>query len=214
MGNLIDGVTALLLITDLTLLGSSFLSSCIRVVALQGVAVGLLPLLMHERGPLWRPLLLGVAVMILKGGVFPFVLSRAMREADVRREVEPFVGATLSIVCGVLALMLSMWLAARLGLSGIAPGTLIVPAGLATMLIGLFVIASRRKAVTQVLGYIVMENGIFALGVALAGGIPLLVELGILLDAFVAVFIMSIATYHINREFDHIDVDQLNKLKG
>ena len=85
---------------------------------------------------------------------------------------------------------------------------------LATLLIGLFVIVSRRKAITQVLGYIVVENGIYALGVALVGDVPLLVELGVLLDVFVAVFIMSIAAYHISREFDHIDVDQLDRLKG
>ena len=82
------------------------------------------------------------------------------------------------------------------------------------VLVGLFLIVSRRKAITQVLGYIVAENGIYALGVALVGGVPLLVELGVLLDVFVAVFIMSIAAYHISREFDHIDVDQLDRLKG
>ena len=91
---------------------------------------------------------------------------------------------------------------------------LLTPAGLATLLIGLFVIVSRRKALTQVLGYIVVENGIYVVGVALVGGVPLLVELGVLMDIFVAVFIMSIAAYHISREFDDIDVDQLDKLRG
>lgn len=107
-----------------------------------------------------------------------------------------------------------------LGLASVAHETrslslsLMVPAGLATLLIGLFLIVSRRTAVTQVLGYIVVENGIYTFGVALVGGVPMLVELGVLMDVFVAVFIMSIAAYHISREFDHIDVDQLDKLKG
>jgi hydrogenase-4 component E len=105
---------------------------------------------------------------------------------------------------------------ARLDLSAGLPGgsQLAIPVGLATVLIGLFLITSRRKAVTQVLGYIVVENGIYAIGVALVGGVPLLVELGVLLDVFVAVFIMSIAVHHISREFDHMDVDQLNELRG
>ena len=64
------------------------------------------------------------------------------------------------------------------------------------------------------LGYIVVENGIYTIGVTLVGGVPMLVELGVLMDVFVAVFIMSIAAYHISREFDHIDVDQLNQLRG
>jgi len=214
MGNIIEGITALLLLTDLMLLGSSFLDSCIRMVALQGVVIGLLPLFMHGEGFAWRPTLLALASMSLKGVVFPFFLSRVLRETDARREVEPFVGYGLSIAAGTLALIFSMWLSARLNLPSTIPSKLVVPAGMATMLIGLFVIVSRRKAISQVLGYIVMENGIYTLGVALVGGIPLLVELGVLLDAFVAVFIMSIAAYQINREFDHIDVDRLDRLKG
>jgi hydrogenase-4 component E len=65
-----------------------------------------------------------------------------------------------------------------------------------------------------VVGYIVVENGTYTLGMAMVGGVPMLVELGVLMDVFVAVFIMSIATYHISREFEHMDVDQLNRLKG
>jgi hydrogenase-4 component E len=103
-------------------------------------------------------------------------------------------------------------LALPVSATGHAP--LLIPAGLATLLIGLFLIVSRRTAVTQVLGYLVIENGIYAVGVALVGGVPLLVELGVLMDIFVAVFIMSIAAYHISREFDHIDVDQLDRLRG
>jgi len=67
---------------------------------------------------------------------------------------------------------------------------------------------------TQVLGYLVLENGIYVFGASIATIQPVLVELGILLDAFVAVFVMGIAIYHINREFEHTDVDRLNRLKG
>ena len=155
----------------------------------------------------------GIAV---KGAIFPWLLLRVLREAGVRREVEPFVGHTLSVLVGASSLVFALWVDARLHLPvPLAVGSpLTVPVGLATLLIGLFVIVSRRKAVTQVLGYIVVENGIYAFGVALVGGVPLLVELGVLLDVFVAVFIMSIAAYHISREFDHIDVDQLDRLRG
>ena len=80
--------------------------------------------------------------------------------------------------------------------------------------IGLFMIISRRKALMQVIGYLVLENGIFVFGVITVVATPLLVELGVLLDAFVAVFVMGIAVFHINREFGSMDVDQLNALKG
>jgi hydrogenase-4 component E len=126
------------------------------------------------------------------------------------------VSHTVSVVVGVAALVFSLWVDAKLALPAMftAGSALVVPAGLTTLLVGLFVIVSRRKAVTQVVGYIVVENGTFILGMALVGGVPMLVELGVLMDVFVAVFIMSIATYHISREFDHMDVDQLSRLKG
>jgi hydrogenase-4 component E len=210
----VEAILALLVITDLLLLGSSRLRSCIRVVAVQGIMVSLLPLLLHGGEGAARAWVLTAGGMAVKGVVFPLVLLRVLREAGVRREVEPFVGHTLSVLVGASALVFALWVETHLHLPATAAGTLAVPVGLATMLIGLFVIVSRRKAITQVLGYIVVENGIYAVGVALVGGVPLLVELGVLLDVFVAVFIMSIAAYHISREFDHIDVDQLDRLRG
>ena len=212
----VEGVIALLVITDLLLLGSSRLRSCITVAALQGAVVSLLPVLLHGDEGWVRAWSLTVGSMLLKGGVFPWLLRRVLRESGVRREVEPFVGHTLSVLVGVAALAFAVWVDARLALPASAAGhaPLLVPAGLATLLVGLFLIVSRRTAVTQVLGYLVVENGIYAIGVALVGGVPLLVELGVLMDIFVAVFIMSIAAYHISREFDHIDVDQLDRLRG
>jgi hydrogenase-4 component E len=213
---LIETVLVLLLVSNLLLLGSSSLPTCIRMVGLQGLVVGLLAPAMHSTGGLWRALALAVGSMILKGIVFPSLLLRILRQTGIRREVEPFVGYSLSILVGVAALAFSFWIDARLALPAHAvPGAaLILPTGLATLLIGLFLIVSRRKAVSQVLGYIVVENGVFICGLELAGQVPMLVELGVLLDLFVAVFIMGIAACHISREFDHMDVDQLDQLRG
>ena len=90
---------------------------------------------------------------------------------------------------------------------------LLIPAALATVLIGLLVLVSRTLALTQVVGYIVVENGIFLFGLTLVREMPLLVELGILLDVFVGVFVMGIVVYHISRTFDHIDTQELTQLK-
>lgn len=215
-GTGIEAILALVVITDLFLLGTGRLRTCVRIAALQGIVVSLLPALLHGGEGALRAGSLTVGCMLLKGVVFPWLLLRVLREAGVRREVEPFVGHTLSVLVGALSLMFALWVDARLALpAALAGGSpLTVPVGLATVLIGLFLIVSRRTAVSQVLGYIVIENGIYVIGVALVGGVPLLVELGVLLDVFVAVFIMSIAAHHISREFDHIDVDQLDKLRG
>ncbi|PJC48561.1 MAG: hypothetical protein CO035_02865 [Candidatus Omnitrophica bacterium CG_4_9_14_0_2_um_filter_42_8] len=69
------------------------------------------------------------------------------------------------------------------------------------------------KALTQIIGYLILENGIYFFGSILLGEQPLLVELAVLLDVFVAVFVMGIAVFHINREFDHIDTHKLSELK-
>ena len=213
MRNAIDILLVLLVLTDLILLGSSRLRNAIRIVALQGLMLGLLPLLAHSQGIVWHAVLLGAGSALLKGFVFPSLLNRALRETNASREIEPFVGYVASLLIGLGALALSFGCGARLPLPWPAPSQWIVPAGLFSVWTGLFLIVARRKAITQVLGYVVLENGIFALGMVLVEAMPLLVELGVLLDVFVAVFVMGIIVFHINREFDHIDVDQLKALQ-
>lgn len=215
MNQLIDAVTVLVILMNLRLLGSGRLSACIRAVAVEGTALGLLPLLLTwQEGVSARLVFVAVASVVTRGLLFPRVLLNAQRDANVRRELEPFLNYPLSILAGVLALPLSFWLGARLPLPAVTGSALLVPVALATILVGLLVIVTRRLAISQVLGYIVMENGIYMLGLALVEEVPALVELGVLLDAFVAVFVMSIATHHISREFDHIDADQMDQLKG
>lgn len=213
MNNAIESILIFLVLTDLVLLGSSRLRNAIRIAAAQGLALGLLPLLAHGHGALWPALLLGAGSAGIKGLVFPALMNRALRETNASREIEPFVGYILSLLIGVGGLAVSFGFGSRLPLPWAAPSSLLVPAGLFTMWTGLFLIMARRKAITQVLGYIVMENGIFTLGMVLVEAMPLLVELGVLLDIFVAVFVMGIIVFQINREFDHIDSDQLSALK-
>jgi hydrogenase-4 component E len=214
MHGLTDEIMAALLLTNLALVGSSRLAFCITLVAVQGALVGLLPLC-SASGLTLRTMFLSVAVITCKGFVFPKLLSNAIRGADVRREIEPYVGYGLSLLVGLALLGISIWLGAKMPLPAVGTeAALVVPGAICTILIGLFLIVSRKKAVTQVLGYLVLENGIAAFGLAIVEGVPLLVELGILLDVFVAVFVMAIMIYRISQEFDHIDVDRLSALKG
>jgi hydrogenase-4 component E len=202
----------LLILTNLRLLGSSRLGSCIRTVAAQGVLLAWITLVCWK-GYTLHTLLLVAGSGMLKGVIFPWWLFRVLREARVQREVEPFVGFTLSVLIGIVLLLLSLRLGARLPLPNPAVSSLVVPTALFTMLSGIYLLISRKKALTQALGYLVLENGIFAFSVALVHSEPFLVEMGILLDVFLAVFLMGIAIYHISREFNHIDTDQLTSLR-
>ncbi len=209
----INTLLVCLVLVDFVLLGASRLGTTVRQVALQGVLLSLLVLAEHAGwGAPWRVWVLALGSGAVKAAVFPWLLRRALREADARREMEPYVGFTASILVGVAALAASLWLAARLPLPGAPPSALLVPVALFTLLVGLFLLVSRRKALTQVVGYVVLENGVFCFGLALPEDAPLPVEVGILLDIFAAVFIMGIMIYHISREFDHIDTDRLAAL--
>jgi hydrogenase-4 component E len=209
MSQLIDSVLVLLVLTGFTLLSSSRLTACIRAVAFQGVLLGLLAIFMQDGQLTVVGLLLPLITAVVKGLLLPWLLFRAMRAADTVREVEPLISYNLSLIAGTMALALALWLGQRLRLPTEPPSSLLVPAALFTSLTGMIVIVSRRKALTQVLGYLALENGIYAFGAAIALRLPVLVELGILLDVFVGVFVMGIAIFHISREFDHIDTDKL-----
>ena len=208
-----DFILVLVILTNLRLLASGRLGASIRVMALQGVLVGLVPLLVPGHAPGWRAWLLAVASVALKGWVIPWLLFRALREAEIEREVQPYVGHVTSVLAGLAALGGAFWLSGRLtGLAG-APSTLLVPTALFMILAGLFLLVSRRLAVSQVLGFIVLENGVFTFGAGVMPRTSLLVEAGVLLDVFAAVFVMGIALFHISREFNHLDAGRLSELK-
>jgi len=218
MDSLPEFILFFALLTNLALLGTSRLYMCIRLVAAQGAAVGLLPLFVGGHGVDLRLILLAIVTFTVKGLVFPRLLFRSLRSANVRREVEPFIGYTASVVIGVATLVACFWLtsggAEQVATSLALSTPLALPVSLATMSIGLQLIVTRKKALTQVVGYLVLENGIYAFGLILVGEQPLLVELGVLLDVFVAVFVMGIAMFHINQAFDDIDVNDMTQLKG
>jgi hydrogenase-4 component E len=213
MQNWIDAAIALVVLSNLRLLGTSRLVACIRIVAVQGILLGVLTILSHAGDLTIRVVLQAAVSMFTKGIVFPWLLSRAVRGADIRRELEPIVGYTPSLLIGGLLLGVALWLGWRLPLPGIE-SQFMIAVSLHTIMVGLFIIVARRMAITQALGYLAMENGIFAFGLVFAQKEPLLIEMGVLLDAFVAVFVMGIMIYNINREFDHIDSDRLRELKG
>ncbi len=200
-------------IANLAILGASRLSFCIRAVALQGIALGFFTIFAHAEDFSIHIAILALMSMLMKGVVFPKLLFRNLIQTGVRHEMEPIVGYAASILSGIAMLAAALWISSRLPAQGLEASPVVLPVSLWIIFVGLFMIVARRKAITQVLGYLVLENGIFAFGVALVGGMPFLVEMGGLLDVFMAVFVMGIAIFHINREFEHMDTDRMAALK-
>jgi hydrogenase-4 component E len=126
--------------------------------------------------------------------------------------MEPLIGFTVSMLLGAGAVALAFSIGPRLPLPD-QRSAMLVPVALATVVIGLVVLTTRRKAVSQVVGYLILENGIYVFGLSQLERVPFLVEAGVLLDIFVGVFIMGIVVFHINREFDSIDSARLTELR-
>lgn len=214
METLLDRVVLLLILSDVAFLGLARVRSGLALLSLQAVLLSVLATASHS-GAL-TPRVLGIAAtgLVVRGILLPLLLHRASREAGVEEEKHPLVGRAASLLLGLAMLGAAMALGARLRLRMAPSLDLVVPAALFTVLTGVFLIVARRKALTQCLGYLVLENGIYGFGMTAVGDVPALVELGVLLDAFVAVLVMAVAIYHIQEEFEHLDTDQLDTLKG
>ena|SRR5438034_740614 len=210
MTPLADLALLLVVLSDFAVLATSRLSACIRAVAFQGMLLGLLPLLLHP-GMALHTVTLAAGTMVIKAGILPWFLRWAIREAAVRREVEPLIGYMASLILGAAALAVAFVVATALPLHVVGTD-LLVPVALVTVMIGLIVLTTRSKAITQVVGYLMLENGIYLFGLTQLQRVPFLVEVGVLLDVFVGVFIMGIVVFHINREFDSISAARLTEL--
>jgi hydrogenase-4 component E len=205
-----------LVMVDLFMVGTSRIAACIRACALQGVTLALLPLALASDGSttqLVHAALISSGTLLLKGLFVPWLLLRALRKVQIRREVEPFVSLHVSLLLAAVFVGIAFWSSTQLPMPRAGSPALLVPVALSTLLIGFLIIVSRKKAITQVVGYLMMENGIFVFGMSLAREMPFVVELGILLDVLVGVFVFGIVIHHISAEFDHIDTDVLSQLK-
>ncbi len=205
-----DLLLAMVMLTNFALVATSRIGKSIQVAAIQGILLGLLLLTV---GHGWHLVLMAIAAGILKGLVIPRMLGRALKQVKIHREVGPYVGYTASLLLCALGTGVSLVLARHLPM---APGTvhaLFVPAALATLFTGFLLLVTRRKALTQVVGFLVLENGIYIFGLLLAKDMPFLVEAGVLLDLFVGVFVMGIVLNHIQQAFDSLDTKHLAELK-
>ena len=214
MTSWIDMTFVLVVVVNLFLLASSRLGAVIRAVALQGALLSALALLLaspaHAVG---HVLLVAGGALVIKAFFIPWLMFRAIREAAIRREVEPIVGFVPSLLLGGAGIALAFAFSRGLPLPAPEMHTFLVPTALSTVWTGLLLVVSRKKAVTQALGFLVLENGVFIFGLLLTDFMPVMVEAGVLLDLLAAVFVMGIVIFHINREFASLDTDALASLK-
>ena len=212
MSNLLNSLLVIVLMLNLFAVGTSRIASVIRTVAMQGALLGALPLLLHGHASSGAVLAAALTIA-LKGVVIPGMMTRALRDVKIKREVEPLIGFQASVILGALGTVCALLFAGRLPLAAQHAGTLMVPTAVATVLTGFILLITRFKALTQVMGYLVLENGIYIFGMLLVEAMPLVVEMGVLLDLFVAIFVICIIVNRINQAFSSLDTRRLASLK-
>jgi hydrogenase-4 component E len=210
----IDTLVVAAVVIDLMLVTSTRMATAIRLNAMQAAILALMPLMVART--LWEPhiLVVAFAILVIRGLVMPPMLLWSIRHATVRREQGPLVGIGPSLMIAGALVGISFLLGNRLRLPDeLNFSSILVPGAFATILLGLFLLISRVQALTQVVAYLTIENGIYMFGLALVRETPIIVEMGILLDVFVGVFVMGIVIFHINRTLEHLDTSGLSQLR-
>ncbi len=209
---LLDPLLIVVLALNFVTLGVSRIRAVINAVACQGIVLGILALFVQPQIGL-RGIPLVAGTIGLKGFVIPALLLHAMREVDVQHEVKAVVRFMYSLLLGAAGTGLAMLFSSTLPLANGHTNLLLVPASLSTVWTGFLLLTTRKLAIMQVLGYLLLENGIFLFGLLLLEAMPFLVEIGALLDLFTGVFVMGIIIHHISREFASISTKHLSELK-
>jgi len=149
----------------------------------------------------------------LKVFILPRYLERLEKRFGGERESQPYVNVATSLILAGLLVLLAYAVTRPLVLVSALPTRGGLPLAMGLIFVGLFVVITRKKALTQIVGFLVMENGIALLAVLGTFGIPLIVELGVFLDVLMGFLVMQVFVYHIHGTFESIDVEQLSELK-
>ncbi|HEV8555356.1 MAG TPA: hypothetical protein VGR06_03045 [Actinophytocola sp.] len=189
------------------------LAVIIRVFAVQGAALaGIVAVLAgHEHSAeLWA---VAAGVLLLRATVLPVLLLRALAGAGTaQRETAPLVNVSASLLAAAVLTMIAYAVSKPLVDLAPSPATRAIPIGLTVVLIGLFVLVTRRHALSQLVGFLLMDNGITAIGFLTTSGVPLVVELGVSLDVLFAVLVLQILTTRMRATFGDTDLDELREL--
>jgi hydrogenase-4 component E len=154
-----------------------------------------------------------VGLLVLRAGVLPWLLRRALAKAGpARRETRPLVNVAASLLAAAVLTLLAYAVSQPLVALAPSPATDAVPVGLTVVLVGFFVLVTRRRALSQLVGFLLMDNGITAIGFLTTAGIGLLVELGVSLDVLLAVLVLQILTTRMRESFGEADLDELREL--
>ena len=210
---IIDDLGALLLFTMILIIAASQIYRAIYAVAAQSffiAAAGAVLALATGNADLW--VIAGVT-LVVKATLLPWVLHWVVRRMNVRREVEPVIPVAATLALSVAVVVVSFQLNASLGSVHRAITGNALPVGIALTLLGVLVMATGKTALNQMVGLFASENGIFFTAMAVTQGMPLIIEIGVILDVILAALVMTIMVLRVRSTVD-ADIADLDRLKG
>lgn len=212
-------MAALVLVLQILMVGQRWLVTNIRAFGAQSFLLASIAATIAYFNHAPHIYFVAVLTLALKAILVPVFLERLVMKIEIRQEIEPFVNVPLSVIISGLLTLLAYVVAESFhrpeettGPASLGHNTLAV--AIALFLIGFFMMVNRRKALTQVLGLLCLENGILLAAISLTYGMPLIVEIGVLFDVLVAALLLAILIYHISETFDSMDVSRLSRLRG
>ncbi len=192
---------------------ASRIEAYIKAIAVQGLLLFLLVLIDYKSANLANTLFLSFETLIVKAVLIPVVLITVVRKNGIHREIEPYIPNFFSLIITSLIFGLGLYVAYLASGNSVSMRPLYFGVSISTIITGLFIIITRKKIITHVMGYMLLENGIFMLSLAAAAEMPFIVALGVLLDIFMAVYLLGLFVNRIHDKFSGIHVDSLQKLK-
>jgi hydrogenase-4 component E len=210
---LLDVICGAILLTAVLTLWRRDLAAIIRLLAVQGALIAGLAVLLGIRERSGELYVVALGVLVLKAVVIPVVLRRVLADSGEVRETEPRVNVSASLLAAALLTLLAYVLSQPLVALAPSAATRALPVGVAVVLLGFFVLVTRRRALSQVIGFLLMDNGITTTAFLATSGVPLVVELGVSLDVLLVVLVLQIVAARMRLAFGHTDLDSLSELR-
>lgn len=210
---LLELCVSAVLVTAVLVLWRRGLVAIVRTLAAQGIAIAGLAALLAARHGEVELMVAAALIVVVKVLAIPIVLMRVVHATGETREVTPLVNIPASVLAAAMLTLIAYATTRDLITLAPSPETDAIPLGLAVVLIGFFVLVARRKAVSQVVGFVLIDNGIATVALLATAGVPFVVEVGASLDLVLAVVVLRVFTARMGIKFGATDLDQLRELK-
>ena len=208
----VDFILSLVLLSVLFSYSAGRVPTLIKLICFQGIVVSIVPFFAgHEMTSGGTAFTL--ATLVIRGIVIPFSIYIAVKRVEIQRDVGPIIGYRVSILCGLVIIVAAAFVSQRLNFPMSSLSSLWAAASIALLITGMFLVMARRNAIAMVIGYIMMENGIYLIGSGFSARTRHIVEFGILLDVLAGVMIMAVILQNIKKTFDDVDTTLLRTLK-